>query len=442
MKDLRIKDAVSEAKECPEMHSTVTDPNLEVYQVTTDLESDAFSPEMNNAPVSYTPDSRRMVFSRTRNVSGPAAAQRVEIVLCEIYERFALRPLTDEANVRSYALSRDGRHLYYLIDESADARHPRLILKRVDIDRATRETLMVVDRKVEGVGRAPRGGHMLAEASLSLDGRKLSTAASFYTDTDPMFASLIFDLEKATVCGFTFVPYSWRPTGLYCQDPAHADEMLIFDDHVASGIGVNGKWYSRKLDDVPSRTYHVIRDDGTFVASCPMGMVKGEGGPNHGIWRGNKYQVVGHMSLFNTSPFWRGGMILCEPVACRPEDRYKGAAIPGARRWELTRHIKRPDCFHIAFDPTGTRLVTDTEGVHGAGETSILYVASAPDVADPALIPRYVLHPNSSQHSYSTQPKPSMTPDGKWVFFRSDWLCKREHPQLFCATGYGFPEAL
>lgn len=439
MENLKINEAVSEMKECPEMHNIVTDPGLEIFQVTTDLESEAASPEMNNAPVSYSADSRRMVFCRTRNALGPAGSQRVEVTLCEIGERFALRALTDEPNVRSYVLSRDGKRLYYFVDDSADARQPRIVLKCVDIDNATREILMVVDHKVDGVGRAPRGGRMLTEASLSLDGGKISTSGSFYTDTDPMFASLIFDLKELTVRGFTFVPYSWRPTGLYCQDPAHADEMLIFDDHVASGTDVNGKWYTRKLDDVPSRTYHVIRDDGTFVASCPMGMVEGEGGPNHAIWRGNMYQVAGHMSLFNTSPFWRGGMILCEPIACRMEDRYQGAAIPGARRWELTRHIKRPDCFHIAFDPTGTRLVSDTEGVHGAGETSLLYAASVPDVPDPALIPRYVLHPNSSQHSYSTQPKPSMTPDGKWVFFRSDWLCKREHPQLFCVTGFRFP---
>lgn len=440
MEQLKIRDAVSEMKKFPEMLSTISAPGLEVYQVTTDLDSEAGAPEMLMAPVSYSPDSKRLVFPRTRGIFEAGGSARIEITLCEIGNRFALRPLTEEPNVRGYALSLDGDFLYYFVDESGRRDKPRIILKRVDIDHSTRETLMVVDSKVDGVGRVPRGGYMISEASLSSDGRKISTAASFYTESDPLYSSLIFDLEKMTVHGFQSEPYNWRPVGIYSRSPRpeHLDHMLLFHDHLRNGFDVHGKWYSEPADDVGCRTYHIVREDGNMLASLPVGVARGEGGPNHAIWRGHHYQVACHMSTYDTPPHrhWRGSLILAEPVATSPENRYLGKNIPGGKRWELTRHIKRPDCFHLAFDCTGTRMVSETEGVHGVGETSYLWIASIPDVQDPFLIPQYLLHPNSSMHSYSTQPKPSLTPDGKKVFFRSDYLCKREHPQLFCVTGY------
>ena len=432
-----LSSARSEAKPCPEMHNIVTDANLTVVQVTTDAESEGHSPEMLNVPVSYSADGRRMVFCRKRHVF--AGKPRLEVTLCLIDRGWALLPLTCEEGVGGYALTPDGRYLYYVVDETTRQQAGRVLLKRVDLEQGRRETLMVLDGPVPGVGRPPRGGFMVGEASLSRDGRKLATSAPFCTDDESLHACLVFELDTLRVRAFVFDPGGWRPVGHYCQHPAHADEMLIFDDHVYAGFDNAGQWFSRPRDVGASRTYHVVRDDGTLLASCPVGRVPGEGGPNHAIWRGARYEVACHMSLFNTAPHWRGGLILCEPLACAPADRDRGAAIPGARRWELTRHIRRPDCFHMAFDPSGTRMVSDTEGVHGVGETSLLYIGTIADVRDPFLLPRYVLHPNSSQHSYSTQPKPSLTPDGRWLFFRSDWLGKREHPQLFVAGGFTFP---
>jgi hypothetical protein len=422
------------------MLSTVTDPGIEVFQVTTDPDSDAHGAAMHSLHALFTPDSRRFVFVRQRGTA--SGSGKVVLTLCEIADGFRLRDLTDEDNVRAPVLTLDGRSLYYFVDNGAAAR-PHIILKRIGLQDFKRETLMVVDSAVEGVGRVPRGGHMYDGASLSQDGRKLSTSCSFYTETDPLFSSLIVDLERMTIRGFQFEAYNWRPFGTFYRgrDPRYWRHLLFCHSHWKSGTGVDGKWYAVKADNVERCTLHVLTDEGVQVGVVPIGQ-EGEG-VDHACWRGGTYEVVTHTSSSRTAPHWRGVILTAAPVACASEDQYKGALIPGARRTELTRFIKRPDLCHHSWDPAGTRVVCDTEGWHDNGLSSYLWIGTVSDGPDgePCVLPRYLIHPQSSwTGSYWTQCQPALSPDCKTIFVNSDYCCKKGHPQVFCVRGFQFPE--
>jgi hypothetical protein len=431
--------AYSEAKPFPEMLSTVSDPNLEVFQVTTDPDSDAHAAAMHSSHALFTPDSRRFVFYRRRGTAnGPG---KVVLTLCELADGYRLRDLTDEESVRAPILSLDGRLLYYFVDNGA-AEKPHIVLRRISLDDFRRETLVVVDSPVAGVGRVPRGGHMYDGASLSQDGKRLSTSCSFYTDTDPMFSSLIVDLERMTIRGFQFEKYNWRPFGTFYRgtDPRFVRHLLFCHSHYRSGTDVHGKWYAEKADDIPRCTLHVLTDEGEQVGVIPIGD-EGEG-VDHACWRGGLYEVVTHTSSFKTAPHWRGIILSAPPVACAAEDQYKGARTPGAQRVELTRHIRRPDLCHHSWDASGTRVVCDTEGWHNNGLSSYLWLGTVKPGSDglPAVVPKYLIHPQSSwTGSYWTQCQPALSPDCRTVFVNSDFCCKSGHPQLFAIRGFTFP---
>lgn len=422
------------------MLSTVSAPGLEIYQVTTDPDSDAHAAAMHSSHALFTPDSTRFVFYRQRGTaSGPG---KVELTLCEIRDACKLRVLTDEENVRAPILSLDGKFLYYFVDNTA-ARGGALLFKRIGLEGFKTETLMVIDSPVAGVGRPPRGGYMYDGSSLSQDGKKLSTSASFYTDTDPLFSSLIFDLENLSVCGFQFEPYNWRPFGTYYRgrDPKYFHHLLFGHSHWRSGMKAGeapSQWYAERADEVGRVTLHVLNDEGVPLAAVPIGD-EGEG-VDHASWRGGLYEVATHTSSTRTAPHWRGIILSAAPIPCKPEDRYRGARIPGASRTELTRFIKRPDLCHHSWDASGTRLVCDTEGWHNNGPTSYLWIGTVHNDAEPHLVPKHLLHPQSSwTGSYWTESQPALSPDCQTVFFNSDYLCKPGHPQLFCARGFEFP---
>ena len=429
----------SECKPFPEMLSTVTDPNIEVFQVTTDADSDAHAAAMHSSHALFTPDSRRFIFYRQRGTA--AGNGKVVLTLCEIADGYKLRDLTDEDNVRAPALSIDGKFLYYFVDNGASIR-PHIILKRLGLDDFARETLLVVDKPVDGVGRVPRGGYMYDGASISRDGARLSTSCSFYTDTDPAFASLIVDLERMTIRGFEFERYNWRPFGVYYRgdDSSYFHHLLFCHSHWHSGLDVNGKWYAKKADDVLRCTLHVLTDEGQQVGVVPIGD-DGEG-VDHATWRGGLYEVVTHTSSTSTARHWRGIILSAAPVACSAADQYKGARIPGASRVELTRFIRRPDLCHHSWEASGTRVVCVTEGWHNDGISSYLWlgsVAPGPD-GQPRVIPKFLINPKSSwTGSYWTQAQPAMSPDCRTIFVNSDFCCKAGHPQLFAIRGFEFP---
>ena len=436
-----------ESVPCPEMLATFSEPGLEVLRVTMDPDHDAHCAAMHSSFGLFTPDSRRFVIER-QNGLGRGNDWKMEFLLCDLEDGFSLRRLTDEDRVRGPMLSRDGRVLYYWDDQSATDK-PRILLKQIDLDTLRRETLLVVDTPVTGIGRAPRGGQMYDMSSLRRDGKRLAASCSFYTDNDPQYGTIVVDLETMRVSGFQFEAYNWRPNGLYYRgdDPRYLDHMMMCKSHHRSGVDTQGKWYSQPEPDYPGwPTLHIVTDAGRWVAAVPIGD-EGEG-VDHPTWRGGRYEIVTHTSSLTTAPHWRGIMLCAEPIACAAPGRLKGARIPGARRFELTRRIVRPDECHHSWDQSGTRVVADTEGWAGRG-TSVplgpsahLWIGTVMGNGgeDPYVVPKFLLNPRSSwTGNYWTEIQPAMSPDCKTIFFNSDWLGKTGHPQVFAVRGFSFP---
>lgn len=431
-----------EAKPCPEMLAVHAEQGLEIFQVTSDPDHDVHCAAMHSSFALFTPDSRRCVLER-QNGLGRGSDWRMEFLLCDMEDGFSLRLLTDEARARGPVLSRDGRVLYYW-DDLTGTDKPRLVLKQIDLDTFRRDTLLVIDSPVDGLGRAPRGGQMYDMSSLRSDGKRLAASCSFFGDSDRQFGTFVVDLETMRAHGFWLEPPNWRPNGLYYRgdDPRFLDHMLVV---AGSGITAGGKWHPHP-DNLGRGTLHIVTGEGRRVATVPIGD-EGEG-VDHPAWRGGRYEIVTHTSSSNTAPHWRGIMLCAEPIACPESEMLNGARIPGARRFELTRKVVRPDTCHHSWDPSGTRVVADTEGWHGRGTpvpmgpSSFLWIGTVIEDAgeDPYVVPKFLLNPRSSwTGNYWTEIQPAMSPDCRTILFNSDWLGRIGHPQVFAVRGFTFP---
>ena len=438
--------AYSEAKEFPEMLSTVTDPNLEVFQVTTNLDG------MAGRGGFFTPDSKRFIFMRQWG-------KQSQFTLAEVEDGFKLRNVAAvEEQPKAPVVSRDSRYMYYFADESG-ASKPRVLFKRLALDTFKTDVVTVFDSPVAGIGRRPRGG-VGGGASLRADGKMILGGFNFVgSDGENHFAPVLVSPETGSIRGFEWEPYSWRVGGTYFQgtDAAHLGHIFMVRCHRSQHWDEKGTYSEKWYSDVRIGTLHIVNEEGAVVATVPIGG-KGEG-VDHPYWRGGRYEIVTHTSDFNTAPHWRGIILCAQPMACKTEYMYKGKEIPGRkRRYELTRHIRRPDVCHMSWDPSGKRVVCDTEGWHGRGSpclqgpSAYLYIgtvvekrgedlsAVASAKEDPYLVPKYLLHPHSSWNSAYTENCPILAPNGKTVFFNSDWCCKFGEPQLFAVRGFEFPK--
>lgn len=435
----------SEVRAFPEMLSVITDPNLEVFQVTTDLEQAA------DARCGFfTPDSKRFIFRRST-----PSQQDFYWTLCEIEEGFMLRNVTAPAtNPCAPFMSGDSKYLYYFEDFSGEDQ-PFISLKRISLDTFESEDVTTFDGPVDGIGRRPCAGGkpsrgMTQSSSLRSDGRKVCTGFNFVGDDgEDHFAPVFIDLESLEIHGFDWEPYSWRVGGVYFRgdDPEHLADLLMCKCWQRQHWDENGNYTQQWYSDIHQASMHVVTEEGEIVATVPVG---GEGeGVDHPMWRGGKYEVVIHSGDFNSAAHWRGVVRAAIPVPCAPEHYQMGRFIPGGRSVDLTRRFSRPDVCHQSWHVDGIHAVFDTEGWHGRstpclqGPAAFLYLGTVVGNGgeDPYLITKYLLHPRSSWNSAWTENCPMLSPDLKTVFFTSDWTCRHGVPQVFAARGFEFPEA-
>ncbi|OPZ25315.1 MAG: hypothetical protein BWZ02_02519 [Lentisphaerae bacterium ADurb.BinA184] len=435
-----IGERFCEAKPFPEMLSVVTDPGLEVFQVTTDLGGAG-----NTRGAFFSPDGSRFFFSRHWGEGGLSG--RVQYTLCEVNDGWALRVLTDEEDPRSPVVSHDGRHFYYMANETVGGR-VRVVLKRVDLQTFERDLVAVYDAAVEGIGRKPR---LVVPriGSLRADGRMLCTGFSFATDDgSDHFAPVFIDLETLAIRGFEWEPYSWRVQASYFRgdDPAHRTHLLMGRANRSQHWDKDGTYTEKWYSDVHRSQLHVVSEDGDIVGTVPVGGA-GEG-VDHPYWRGGLYEVATHSGRFDTAPHWRGTIMSAEPIDCDPALWASPRHIPGARRVELTRKFVRPDVCHQSWHVDGIHGAFDTEGWAGRGTpcpigpSAFLYLGTVVNSAteDPYIVTKYLLHPRSSWNSAFTENCQELSPDLRTVFFSSDWTCTFGSPQVFVARGFAFPK--
>ena len=439
-KDRAIGQRHREAKPFPEMLSVVTDPNLEVFQVATDL-----SLTGNTRGGFFSPDSRYFFFRR-----GPVSQEWPEQwLLCDLADGFALRTLTEDPG--AIAVSSDSRYVYQVAGVGAGERS-HLELRRTDLTDFRRETLAVYDAPVAGIGLRPAGCRSL---SLRADGNMLCAGLWFhnthprelYCNNGGHFAPAFINLQTLAIHGFEWTPWSWRVGGTYFPgtDPRYLNCLLIGRVSTGEYWEPDGTYHSKKFG---YDALHVVDESGRIHGTLPFGSAPREN-TSHCCWRGANYEVLSHSGRFDTAPHWRGTIMCAAPVDCPPEQYALGRNIPGARRVELTRKFTRPDVCHIDWHRSGKYGVCDTEGWHGRGTpclqgpAAFLYLATyiADGEEDPYIIAKYLLHPRSSWHHATTENCQVLAPDLKTVFFNSDWTCQFGHPQVFAVRGFRFPEA-
>lgn len=460
MKLSPIGEPYREAKPFPEMLSVVTDPGLEVFQVTTDL-----SQTGDSRGGFFTPDGRRFIFRR--GTSAPHGD--LYWCLCDIDDGFSLRNMTKpEDSPHAPFLSGDGNHLYYFQDFSREST-PHIKLCRVSLSDFRTETVTVFDSPVAGIGRRPRAGGrvkprgMTQAASLRSDGRKVCTGFNFVgDDNEDHFAPVIIDLVTLKIHGFEWEPYSWRVGGAYFvgDDSRHRGHILMGRTLRSQAWDTDGRPHevfyrmegSRYVPLPDSKGYssgalHVVDEEGSVVGTVPIGNHDGEG-RDHPCWRGGRYEVAAHSQDFVSAPHLRITIRTAAPIACAPEHYFEGKRIPGGRSVDLTRRYTRPDVCHQSWHKDGIHGAFDTEGWAGRGTQALqgpaafIYVGKVlePPGEDPYLVAKYVLHPRSSWSWAGVENCQELSPDLTHICFNSDWTCQVGRPQLFVVRGFSFPE--
>mgnify|MGYP002623475718 FL=1 len=444
MSKRRVGELFSEVEPFPEMLSPVTDPNLEVFQITTDLDAVG-----NSRGGFFTPDGSRFIFGRGRE-------DRTEYTLCEVDDGFKLRVLTSEAGATRPVVTPDCKWAHYLVDETAD-RSPRVVLKRISLEDFRVETLTAYDKAVDGIGRVPRAGGRPVSGSkgftsLRADGMVACAGFNFYDEDKQQhhFAPVFINLETLAIHGFDWEPYSWRVGGQYYRgdDPRYLGHLMMNKNYRSQHWDENGKLTEVYYNEQKQGATHVVDEQGNILGTFPFAGDDQENS-SHSEWRGGLYEVVTHSGAFHTAPHWRGTILTAPPIDCPPEQRLLGRHIPGAKRVELTRKITRPDVCHMSWHQSGKYAVCDTEGWHGRGTpclqgpAAFLWLATVIDDGkeDPYVATRYLLHPRSSWHSALTENCQVLSPRLDTVFFNSDWTCKHGRPQVFCVRGFTFPES-
>ncbi len=445
MSKQEIGEVYSEVKPFPEMLSVISDPDLEVYQVTTDLEQTGYS-----RGGFFTPDGKRFIFKRSAS-----SHQNLYWCLCELEDAFKLRNVTrPEDNPKAPFVSRDGEFLYYFQDFS-HADSPRITLKRVSLATFETEDITVFDSPVEGIGRRPCAGGkpvrgMTQSSSLRADGKMVCTGFNFIGDdgTDH-FTPVFINLETLAIHGFDWEPYCWRVGGSYFRgdDPEHLGHIFMVKHWCSQHWDEKGKYTQKWYSDIQQASMHIVTEQGEIIGTVPIGG-KGEG-VDHPCWRGGKYEIVVHSGDFTSAPHWRGCIRTAAPVSCAAEDYQKGRFIPGGKSVDLTRNFTRPDVCHQSWHVDGLHGAFDTEGWAGRGTpclqgpSAFLYLGKVIEGPgeDPYITTKYLLHPRSSWNSASTENCQELSPDLRHVFFNSDWTCTIGQPQLFAVRGFTFPEA-
>lgn len=358
----------------------------------------------------FLPDSRRFVLHESATAhGGDKNDPRHRYLLCDMDENCSLRPLTEETGATAPSVSPDGRYLYYFVDET-ETNGGRLLLKRVGLESAVRETLFLLDSFLPGTRRRPSRIYPLS--TIRADGKRLAVSCFLgdgQREGEP-YGLLVFDLEKASV-NVVLEGQTWcNMHPQYCRSPdeEHRRDILVQENHdnICDATGKILKLVGGLGADI-----HVIRDDGADFRNLPWGRDGLEECMGHQCWRGQSEWAITSAILKAPAEFR-----LLESRAVK-HTGHVGSASPGGVRNDLSRGVTRPRFDHFATDLEGARLVTDTGPGDQGGR---LYVATLGEPgADAAVSWTCLAHPRSSLKK-DAHIHPFLSPDGTRAFFNSD----------------------
>lgn len=429
-----LASTVREALPAPELLSTVTPAGLEVFQVTSrpDCQSNVFY----NYDQAVAPDSRFVLLNRT----GEGTAQ---VLLCDLEDGFALSPANEEATYQAATFTRDGLAIYYsVLDEE------RLLIRRRGVGDEGAETVFALDRvRPEFGGRKIIAGRWIC---FSHDGlRCMTTVAIEGVEQYYSMAVFTFDMQTFTpLSAFEVGPNNWNSKNQYapCLGPEGEYLLCACNCFSRAYFDENGQW---RCDNVAGSELggaeYLLDEDGQVKYAYPVGRDRPHQNVSHWAWFGKSLMKVFHADTFDTTPHWRGAILLAAPVRVTAATQDLGRHAPGARQLDLTRHVTRPDVWHLCVDAAAQHLVCDTYCLGYEGELGVsryLFTATVEEDADgPYVVPRYLLNPHSTWSPYGAEAVPCFTPDRKWILFNSDYngvqgyRGARHTPQVFAVRG-------
>ena len=381
---------------------------IEVFQLTT--EPDVPSAHIYMEAQIFTPDSKCFILHRSAHAHAGATDDSLhEFLICDIENGCELIPIIQERRASSPSMSPDGRLLYYFINETEPGRG-RLTLKRVRMDGAERETLLVLDGPVPDTDFRVSRPYCLS--TISSDGKRLCLSGYLGDGNTPNapWGILVFELDQPSV---RLIRHDRSFCNVHPQysrslDPEASHDILIQDNHGnerdASGAGV-------KLTGGAAADIHVIRDDGTNFRNMPWGRDGNEFCQGHQCWRGR-----GGSAITSTGKRDVGESQLIEGQAA-PFAGHVGISTPGGVRNDLSRSFETPKFSHFATDIAGQRLITDARPSRDVNE---LWLFDLPEQEGaPLANARLLLRPNSSWVK-ETHIHPFLSPDATMGFFNSD----------------------
>ena len=396
------------AKPRPDLLDEKSPKGLEVLQLT--AEPDVPSSHLYMEAQVFTPDSKRFLVHRSAHAHGSSPRDpKHQYLLCDLDNRCALQPLTEDLGATGASVSPDGAFAYYFVDETKVG-GGRLTLKRVRLDGTDRQTMVVVDSPLPDTKFRPSKIYPLS--TISSDGRRIAISAFLgdgQTEGAP-FGLMVFDLEKVAVRCVLSGPTWCNMHPQYCRstDPDAAHDVLVQENH---GNVADARGSITKLTGGEGADIHVIRDDGTDFRNLPWGRDGNEFCQGHQCWRGRSTWAI-----TSTGTRQPPEAQLIEGRAA-PHAGHVGLKTPGGIRNDLTRGFPKPQFYHFATDRAGQRLITDAAPLDKGGRLFVTEVGEAGSEA--ARNWRYLLSPKSSGKK-EAHIHPFLSPDGKIVFFNSD----------------------
>ncbi|MEA1996515.1 MAG: hypothetical protein U9N45_02710, partial [Gemmatimonadota bacterium] len=349
----------------------------------------------------FTPDSRKFVFIRQRN-----------IWLCNIENDFSLRQITDEKGAIAPSVSPDGKWMYYFVDRTSTF-GGALFLKRVSLKNFTRQTLLKLEGPIPGTKYRPNGRFTLS--SISSDGKRLCIAA-FLGDgktVNAPFGLLVFDLEYPSV-KLVFMDQGFHNAHpQYCRstDPVLSHDIMLQNNHDDSLL-VTGRCVrsvSGKEGDL-----HVIRDDNTNWRDIPVGRDSVQFIQGHQQWRGRTGSVLSAMRIRSGAREGDRPIFLAWPIPTDEKTSHLGVNIPGGKYVDITRNIEKPEFWHFSSDLTGKYLVSDTHRMDNKTKKPLvrLVIGTLSEGENPELEVQHLLNTGSSGKN-PAHPHPFFSPDAQ-----------------------------
>ena len=382
-------------------------PDMEIIQLT---HGDLPSSHVYMEAQIFAPDSNRFWLHESATPHGSDRTDpRHRYLVCDPDDNFSLSPATTEIGATAPSVSPIDGHVFYFVDET-EIDGGRLTLERVRFDGSDRQTILVIDAPLPGVGRRPSRIYPLS--TMRSDGAKLALPCFFgdgQSDEQP-WGLMVFDLAHSSV-ELIMLGREWcNMHAQYCRSraPEHMRDILVQENH--GSVCTKGGEIVQLVGGAGA-DIHVIRDDGQQLRDMPWGRDGNEHCQGHQCWRG-------------ATPWAITSTSLTEPAECRliesqalAHTGHHGAASIGAVRNELSRSHVEPRFFHFATDAAGKRLVTDTGPSDRGGR---VFAATLGRPGQDALSSWTCLAQPRSSWKKEAHIHPFLSPDGTTVFFNSD----------------------